>query len=269
VLRTIWPRLCAVSLPLLVAGVLWGQVFSEPPLATPPPESAPPNTPTATATRRPTATPLPTHTPVPGPSSTATPEPTVPALKQAVHVPTHTVTPSPVPPAEGPRRPDLPGSLPAVVRLGADERGRYILIDQATQTMHVFEGWREIRALPVSTGLPDPQTQTPGWSGNVGKFVGSFQAFGTYQDDGWYLFSQGGDILLHGAPYTLDEDGRKAYVDIEALGQRPASHGCIRLAPEDAAWLTDWDPRGVPATITAWPFAQPGRESDYSEEGVG
>lgn len=135
--------------------------------------------------------------------------------------------------------------------------------------MHVFEGWREIRAFPVSTGFPDPQKQTPEWSGRVGKYVGTFEAFGTHQDDGWYLFSDGGDVLLHSIPYTLDEAGNKVYLDLEELGRSPASHGCIRLAPEDAAWLTSWDPEGVPVTITAWPFGHPKRESDYDEKGVG
>lgn len=180
-----------------------------------------------------------------------------------------TVTPSSTSPVATPRSLESVPPLPAVVRLGADERGRYILIDQATQTMHVFEGWREIRTFLVSAGFPDPETQTPEWSGYVGEYVGTFEAFGTYQDDAWYLFTRGGSILLHSVPYTLDEAGHKVYQGLEALGQRPTSHGCIRLAPEDAAWLTAWNPQGVPVTITAWPYGQPERESDYDEEGVG
>lgn len=267
-LRNIWPRLCVIALPLLIGGVLWSQISAKPPLATPPPEAAPTHTPTATATRRPTITPSPTtlkgvgSTPMPTPAPTATPEPMVP-------VPPQVVISSPTPPVKGSRSLEPLPSLPAVVRLGADERGRYILIDQATQIMHIFEDWREIQTFPVSTGLPDPQTQTPEWSGRVGKYVGTFESFGTYQDNGWYLFSLGGSILLHGAPYTLDEAGHKVYIDLDALGQRPASHGCIRLAPEDAAWLTAWNPQDVPVTITAWPFGPPERESDYDEEGVG
>ena len=268
-LRSLWPRLCVIALPLLIGGILWSQVSTKPPLATPPPDQTanrvsdqPTKQPTATATRQPTVTPSPTHTPLPTPTPTDTPEP-------MVTVPPQVVTPSPTPSVEGHSSLEPLPSLPAVVRLSADERGRYILIDQATQIMHIFEEWREIQTFPVSTGLPDPQTQTPEWSGTVGKYVGTFEAFGTYQDDGWYLFSRGGSILLHSAPYTLDEAGHKVYLDLDVLGQRPASHGCIRLAPEDAAWLTAWNPRGVPTTITAWPFGQPGRESDYDEEDVG
>jgi lipoprotein-anchoring transpeptidase ErfK/SrfK len=44
-------------------------------------------------------------------------------------------------------------------------------------------------------------------------------------------------------------DGQKVYEDIEALGAFPASKGCIRLTPEDAAWFTEWNPKGVPIVI--------------------
>ncbi len=268
-LRTVLPRLYALTLPLLAGGVLWSQVTTRPPLATPLPRQVSISTPTATATRWPTVTPLSIPNLIPSPMPTATPEPTAPPPTPAVPAPTEPVAHDPVAPVAE-RGSSAPLSrLPAVARLGADGRGRYILIDQATQTMHVYEGWREIEAFPVSTGIPGRQTQTPEWSGFVGQYVGSFSSFGTYQDDGWYLFSQGGDILLHGAPYTLDESGRKVYLDLDALGQRPSSHGCIRLAPEDAAWITAWDPQGVPATITPWSFGQPGRESDHDDRGVG
>jgi len=135
--------------------------------------------------------------------------------------------------------------------------------------MHIFEGLREIKTFPVSTGFPNSQTQTPEWSGRVGQYVGTFEAFGTYQDDAWYLFGHGRTILLHSVPYVLDEEGRKVYLDMDALGQRPTSHGCIRLAPEDAAWLTRWNPQGVPVTITPWPFDGPEGQGSRGEEGVG
>jgi lipoprotein-anchoring transpeptidase ErfK/SrfK len=268
VLRTILQRLYALGIPLLIGGVLWTQVSEKPPLATPPPENVI-NSFAATATTRPTATLAPTRSPMPSPTSTVTPTPVATTPAPMVPTPTPSDVPTPAPPVESLGSSETMPPLPAVVRLSADDRGRYILIDQATQTMHVFEGWREVRAFPVSTGVPDLQTRTPEWSGFVGRYVGSFRSFGTDQDDGWYLFSRGGDILLHGAPYTLDEGGRKSYLDLEALGQRPTSHGCIRLAPQDAAWITAWDPQGVPTTITAWPLGQPGRGSDYDDEAVG
>lgn len=263
-LRFLWPRLCAIALPLLVGSVLWSRVSAKPPLATPPPQGVPTNTPEMTATERPTAMPSSpsTLTPTATAESTATPQPTLPPSPEVV-------VRSPTPSVEADPSPETHPSVPAVVRLGADERGRYLLVDQATQTMHVFEGWREIRIFPVSTGLPESHTETPEWSGRVGEYVGTFESLGTYQDDGWYLFSHGGSILLHGAPYVVDEAGHKVYSDLDSLGRRPTSHGCIRLAPADAAWLTTWDPQDVPVTITAWPSGEPGQQGDEGEGSVG
>ena len=105
-----------------------------------------------------------------------------------------------------------------------------------------------LRELPVSTGDESRGYRTPPWYGLVGKYEGTFQSFGVYADEGWYLFEDHGKILIHGAPYKL-VDGQKVYEDMEALGAYPASHGCIRLVPEDAAWFTEWNPQGVPLVI--------------------
>lgn len=123
---------------------------------------------------------------------------------------------------------------------------RAIFVDQDAQLVHVYENGVEIRAMPCSTGLPTSDKATLAWSGVVGAYVGTFYSFGTYQDEGWSLF---GDVLIHGAPYTW-QHGVKVYQDLGALGQRPASHGCIRISPEDALWLTEWNPSGVPCTIS-------------------
>jgi lipoprotein-anchoring transpeptidase ErfK/SrfK len=117
--------------------------------------------------------------------------------------------------------------------------------------MHVFEDGVEIRTIPVSTGKPGPTTTTPAWSGVVGEYRGTFFAFGVYVDEAWFLFKSLGSILIHSAPYVY-EDGKKVYQDLEALGKHPASHGCIRLHPDDARWFTEWEPRGVPIVITEW-----------------
>lgn len=126
---------------------------------------------------------------------------------------------------------------------------RAIFVDQNAQVMHVYENGLEVRALPCSTGLPLPNRATPPWVGLVGRYVGTFFSFNTFADDAWYLSKAGGDILIHGAPYTW-VDGEKVYQELDTLGVRPSSHGCIRLRPEDARWLTQWNPRGVPIAIS-------------------
>jgi lipoprotein-anchoring transpeptidase ErfK/SrfK len=126
---------------------------------------------------------------------------------------------------------------------------RFILVDQDAQTMHVFEDGEEIRRVPVSTGKPDQvETSTPAWEGEVGKYVGTFFAFGVWADDAWYLFEHYGSMLIHSAPY-IEEDGEKVYQELDALGVRPASHGCIRLPPEDSQWFTAWGPKGAHVII--------------------
>ncbi len=111
--------------------------------------------------------------------------------------------------------------------------------------MYVYENGEEIRSIPVSTGLPDQvETKTPGWEGEVGRYVGTFFAFDVWADDAWYLFENYGSMLIHGAPY-IKQDGKKVYQELDALGVRPASHGCIRLPPEDSEWFTAWEPRGA------------------------
>lgn len=171
-------------------------------------------TPTPRATSTPTLTPSPTPTLPP----TTTP------------VPTLTPTPEPSP---------TPTTAPVT--------SRAIFVDQDAQVVHIFENGAEIKTFLCSTGLPEPGKATPAWTGIVGDYVGTFFSFGVYADDAWFLFERG--FLIHSAPYTW-ENGVKVYQDLDALGKRPSSHGCIRLAPEDAVWLTAWNPRGVPMTIS-------------------
>jgi len=198
---------------------------SEPPLApsATPSRTAIPPTPTATLTS--TLTPSDTPTRTRQPSPTATPTATLSPTPSA----TPTVTPFPFN-----TRPDLE---------------RYVYVDQLAQHMYVFERGELVRDIPCSTGLPEEATYTPAWSGKIGYYVGTFFAFDVYADDAWYLFDHDGGILIHSLPYTL-KNGYKFYQDRDALGVRPASHGCIRIAPEEAKWFVSWGPEGVPITIS-------------------
>ncbi len=178
-------------------------------------------TPTARPTAIPTSTPSPTATPTPRATATATSSPS----------PSPTVTPTSFP---FDTRADLP---------------RYIYVHQGTQHMYVFEHGELVRDIPCSTGIPDPNKYTPAWEGRVGEYWGTFYAFDVYADEAWYLYKSAGSILVHSLPYTW-EDGDKVYQGREDLGERPSSHGCIRVAPKDAVWLTEWNPEGVLMTVT-------------------
>ncbi|MHB0875734.1 MAG: L,D-transpeptidase [Anaerolineae bacterium] len=190
-----------------------------------------PTAPADTPTPRPTFTPTVTATAVPSATATATDTP----------APTATPTPKPSP------TPTPAPTLPAKARTG-----KAIIIDQALQMMFVYENGVLVRSIPASTGKPTPTTETPAWEGRVGYYVGTFTSFGTTQDEGWYLFQSDGGILIHGNPYNL-VDGVKVYEELEALGEYPASHGCIRISPEDAEWFTAWRPEGAYCLITPLP----------------
>jgi len=179
---------------------------------------------------------VPTHAPSsPSATSVSTITPTLVSVETTTP-PGETVSPI-APPTPSPVPPVVPGE------------GRFIFVDQNTQLVHIYEDGVETRSLPCSTGLPDPQMNTPAWEGVVGEYWGTFFAYDVYADDAWYLFKSLGSILIHSSPYTI-ENGVKVYQDLEILGVRPASHGCIRLSPEDAFWFTEWGPEGVPIVIT-------------------
>ena len=131
---------------------------------------------------------------------------------------------------------------------------RYLKVDQGAQRMYVYEGGILVRELPVSTGRPTSVTLTRAWTGTVGREIGSGGVDGgMYADFKWFLFQDlYGSVLIHSVPYTW-QGSAKIYDQIDALGVRPASRGCVRISPEDAQWLQSWNPVGVPIDISAWP----------------
>jgi len=130
--------------------------------------------------------------------------------------------------------------------------------------MFVYQDGELIRVIPISTGKARQDSYTPAWEGRIGHYVGTFTSFGTTQDEGWYLFMAEGGILIHGAPYLV-EGGVKVYQELDALGAYPASHGCIRISPEDARWFTAWGPQGAYCVINELPK----RFWEIQEQGAG
>jgi hypothetical protein len=49
---------------------------------------------------------------------------------------------------------------------------------------------------------------------------------------------QAGQVMfvIHSVPY-IRQGGDKVYDQLDALGIRPSSHGCVRISLEDAQWL--------------------------------
>ncbi len=195
--------------------------------------TAPAPTPTPTATAAPLAAPEPTPLPLP----TETPAPTT------VFAPATAPQPQPT----------LDPFLVEVAQLhGIDPTGSYIVVNQNAQRMTIVEDGRVLRIMPISTGDPDRGWYTPAWSGQIGEYWGTFTANGVSADEAWYLFQAGGSILIHSSPYTLAPDGSKLYQGVDELGVFPASRGCIRIAPDDAAWFSAWGPYNTPIVVLPW-----------------
>lgn len=193
---------------------------------------------TASATAAPSSTAIP---PTLRATLTGTPTNTPTRTRQASPTATPTATLSPT-----------PSSTPTATPYPFDTRAdleRYVYIDQLVQHMYIFERGKLVRDIPCSMGLPEKDKYTPAWSGKIGYYVGTFFAFEVYADDAWYLFDHDGGILIHSLPYTL-QNGYKVYQDRDALGVRPASHGCVRIAPEEAKWFVSWKPEGASLAIS-------------------
>ncbi len=146
-------------------------------------------------------------------------------------------TPRPLPPTSTP----VPTSPPPATV------GKAIVVDQHYQALRVYENGAQVRSLPVSTGLAT--SFTPAFKGYVGYYAENLWGYGYWVDHGWYITTSIDAIFIHGAPYVYSGTV-KIYAGLEHLGIQSSSHGCIRLSPQDAEWLAQWNPIGVPILIT-------------------
>lgn len=160
-------------------------------------------------------------------------------------VATSTPIPTELPPA------NLPTKVPESDLVPVADR--FILVDQDAQMMTVYEQGNIVKTIPVSTGKPVSNAFTPPWQGVVGQDWGSGPFVGgLYSDYKWFLFpGPEGSILIHSVPYARKGEER-IYDRLDSLGVEPVSLGCVRISPEDAAWLKMWNPVDVSIEITRW-----------------
>ncbi len=125
------------------------------------------------------------------------------------------------------------------------QKGYYIQVSLADQVTRIYLDGREVKSMVCSSGIPSKPTPT-------GRFYiqnrGEYFFSEKYQQGGrwWVSFKDWGIYLFHSVP--TDRDGDYIPEEAEKLGQ-PASHGCIRLAPDDARWIYDNIPEGAPVDI--------------------
>ncbi len=121
-----------------------------------------------------------------------------------------------------------------------------ILANLSTQRTSVFEGsqgkWKLLREMIVSSGLrinPTPKGEF--------RTLSHTLHFDNYGVRAWYATAFiGGLYLFHSSPYEIDSEP-KVCTD-PRLGY-PTSHGCIRMALEDAKWMHDNLPLGTKVVI--------------------
>lgn len=103
--------------------------------------------------------------------------------------------------------------------------GLLIKVDKSTQTLTVIRDGRTLNVWPVSTGKTNHATPS-----------GSFTAFRMEADH----FSKEWDDapMPHSIFFTRQGHAIHGSFDVKRLGS-PASHGCVRLAPANAAALFD------------------------------
>ena len=103
--------------------------------------------------------------------------------------------------------------------------------------------------IPSSTGLDDA---TPTGSFRVfSKSAASFYTPNPEERMRWMVrFTkgrQGGNIGFHGIPFRVVDGVEVPFRT--PLGEEPSSHGCIRLAVQDARWIYDNMPVGAVVTV--------------------
>lgn len=153
--------------------------------------------------------------------------------------PAFSAAPPPRPPRDS-QPPAGDSNVPADAR-----EGYHVRVSLAEQVVRVYLDGKVIRSMICSAGTAEKPTPT-------GRFHiqnrGDFFFSEKYQQGGkwWVSFKDWGVYLFHGVP--TNRAGEIIPEEAAKLGQ-PASHGCVRLAVDDARWLHDTIPEGAPVDI--------------------
>jgi lipoprotein-anchoring transpeptidase ErfK/SrfK len=100
-----------------------------------------------------------------------------------------------------------------------------INIDKATQRMTVFLDGSQQYDWPVSTGLPGYATPSGTYAASSMNRI-------------WYSKEWDNAPMPHAVFFTREGHAIHGTYEVKRLG-RPASHGCVRLSPQNAATLYD------------------------------
>ena len=105
----------------------------------------------------------------------------------------------------------------------------------------------ELKSFKCSTGVDDSPTPTGVYQSGGKVTSGKWYYFADYNCYAKYAYRIVGGILFHSVLYNSDKSG-PTNSSVRALG-RKASHGCIRLAEENALWIFQNCPEGTTIII--------------------
>lgn len=103
------------------------------------------------------------------------------------------------------------------------------------------------RTMICSTGLPDTPTPKGTFTSTTTPVV-RWGYFPKYDVWAQYLYRIKGPYLFHSVLYDEADESTVKWGSVNKLGS-PASHGCIRLKPEDAKWIYNNCPAGTTVTV--------------------
>lgn len=130
------------------------------------------------------------------------------------------------------------------VSLQEADKPLWVRVDIPSQKVIVYDaGNRVVQDFVCSTGKAGDDTPT-----GTFKIEQRGESFFSqqYQEGGYYWTQFQGDFLFHSVPFGKD---RKIEEDeAQKLGTK-ASHGCVRLAIENAKWIYDNIPKGTKVVI--------------------
>ena len=137
-----------------------------------------------------------------------------------------------------------PATAAAQVSLAQAKSPLSVSVSIAAQRVTVYDSEsRIVKQFICSTGEKGSDTPT-------GTFRVAERGKSFYSDrvgEGGYFWTQfKGDYLFHSVPF--DKNYQLEPTEAAKLG-KPASHGCVRLAINDAKWIYDNIPRGTRVTV--------------------
>jgi lipoprotein-anchoring transpeptidase ErfK/SrfK len=136
---------------------------------------------------------------------------------------------------------------PVLAQRSADVApAKRIEINLSSQLMILWEDDRPVKIFPTTTGREDQPT-VPGQYEVLDKELNVFSSGWQLNMPFWIGIYKLGNY--ENGIHALPTDNRGVEYWRDALGQYPATHGCVALAPDDAELLFNWAEIGTAVEI--------------------